>query len=422
MQIEGDKSWTVRPSIPPGLVWFLGVLFVIGVLTFAFSLILDPLRGWQSYLINFLFWSGVAQGAVIFAAIYHVVGAKWGPTVRRLAEGMVAFLPASVLLFLPLFFGLKIFYSRVRALNPSRGAWFDPRFIFVRGCLGIGLMTVLSIFFVYYSLRPEVGLAQEKKWRGQTWLHRWIADGWRGVQAEIQRCQQGSDVLASGVLLAYPVIYTFMAFDLIMSLDPFWYSSLFGGYFFVSTFYLGLAGLAVVVALVYRNLGTSAITADQLWDVGKLLLGFDLTYFAMAWAQYIVIWYGNLPEETHFVIVRLWQLPWGPISWTALLLSVLIPFLIFLSRRAKQVPGVLIGIGTSIAVGLWIERYVLVVPSVWTRGGVPFNWIDVGITAGFLGALGLSYIWFLRNFPVIPFAQSPSPAPEKAGEGISSAT
>ena len=422
MQIEGDKNWTVRPSIPPGLVWSLGVLLVIGVVIFASSLILDPMRAWQSYLINFLFWSGVAQGAVIFAAIYHVVGAKWGPTVRRLAEGMVAFLPVSVLLFLPLFFGLKIFFSRVRELNPSRGAWFDPRFIFVRGSLGLGLMTVLSVFFVYYSLRPEVGLAQEKKWRGHTWLHRWITDGWRGTAAEIQHCQRGSDFLSSGVLLAYPIIYTFMAFDLIMSLDPFWYSSLFGGYFFVSTFYLGLAGLAVVVALMHRNLGNSVITTDQLWDVGKLLLGFDLTYFAMAWAQYIVIWYGNLPEETHFVIVRLWQLPWAPISWSALFLSVLIPFLIFLSRRAKQISGVVLAVGVCIAVGLWIERYVLVVPSVWTRGGVPFNWIDVGIAAGFLGALGLSYIAFLRNFPVIPFSLSPSPALERSEQGISSPT
>jgi hypothetical protein len=402
------------------MVLGFGALAGLGVVSIVVSLIADPLRGWESYLINFLFWSGVAQGAVVFAAIYHVVGGKWGPSVKRLAEGMAAFLPVSVVLFLPLYVGLKIFFSRVRELNPSRGAWFDPRFIFVRGSLGLGLMAVLSLLFVYYSLRPEVGVAREKKWQGLTWLHRWIAKDWRGEEAEVDRCQQGLNLLAAGVLLAYPIVYTFMAFDLIMALDPFWYSSLFGGYFFVSTFYLGLAGLAVVVVLIRWSLGGSVISVSQLWDLGKLLLGFDLTYFAMAWAQYIVIWYGNLPEETHFVIVRLWTMPWAVISWSALVLSVLIPFLVFLSRRAKQVPSIILSIGIVVSVGLLLERYVLVVPSLWDRSGVPFGWVDVGITAGFLGALGLSYVFFLHNFPLLPVTHAAAEAtPERAVEGTS---
>jgi hypothetical protein len=420
LQDNWENNWTVRPSISRKMLFGFGALTGLGVVSIAVSLIVDPLRGWETYLINFLFWSGLAQGAVIFAAIYHVVGGKWGPSVRRLAEGMAAFLPVSVVLFLPLYVGLKIFFSRVRELNPSRGAWFDPRFIFVRGSLGLGLMAVLSLLFVYYCLRPEVGVAQEKKWRGLTWLHRWIAKDWRGEEAEVDRCQQGSNLLAAGVLLAYPFVYTFMAFDLIMALDPFWYSSLFGGYFFVSTFYLGLAGLAVIAVLIRWSLGSSVISSSQLWDLGKLLLGFDLTYFAMAWAQYIVIWYGNLPEETHFVIVRLWTMPWAALSWSALVLSVLIPFLVFLSRRAKQVPSIILSIGIVVSVGLWLERYVLVVPSLWDRSGVPFGWIDVGITAGFLGALGLSYAFFLRNFPLVPVTHAAAEAtPERAVEGTS---
>jgi hypothetical protein len=419
VQEEQEKSWRIRPTISRSMVSSFGVLAGLGLVTVGVSLMRDPVRVWESYLINFLFWSGLAQGAVVFAAIYHVVGGKWGPTVRRLAEGMAVFLPVSVVLFLPLYFGLEIFFSRVRELNPSRGAWFDPRFIFVRGALGLGLMTVLSLFFAYYSLRPEVGFAEEKKWSDRTWLHRFIAEGWREEQAEVERCKRGLDLLAAGVLLAYPIIYTFMAFDLIMALDPFWYSSLFGGYFFVSTFYLGLAGLAVVAVLTRWSLGNSVITDAQLWDLGKLLLGFNLTYFAMVWAQYVVIWYGNLPEETHFIILRLWEMPWAPLSWTALIMSVLIPFLFFLSQRAKQVPWIILLIGMLISTGLWLERYVLVVPSLWNRGGVPFGWIEVGITSGFLGATGLSYIFFLQNFSVIPLTHvAPAVTSEKAVEGI----
>ena len=405
MQEDLEKNWSIHPVISPNLIWIFGALTALGIATFLLSLQLDPMRGWQAYLVNFLFWTGIAQGAVVFAATYHVVGARWGATIRRLGEGAVAYLPVSLVLFLPLYFGLKKFFSAVREMNPDRGAWFDPRFIFVRGGLGLGLMTVLSLFFVYYGLRPEIGIAQERKLKLQIWLHRWMADGWQGEQLEILRCERGVDFLAAGVLLAYPIVYTFMAFDLIMALDPFWYSSLFGGYFFISTFYLGLAGLAVVAALLRRNLGDVVITNSQLSDLGKLLLGFNLTYLAMVWGQYIVIWYGNLPEETHFIILRVWQSPWAALSWSVFAMSVLIPFLIFLSRRAKEIPGIILLVGVSISAGLWLERYVLVVPSLWTRQGAPFGWVEVGVTLGFLGAAGLTYLFFLKNFPVLPYAK-----------------
>lgn len=423
MQEDLEKNWTVHPVISPRLIWIFGVLTALGIATFLLSLQLDLMRGWQAYLVNFLFWTGMAQGAVVFAAIYHVVGARWGATVRRLGEGAVAYLPVSLVSFLPLYFGLKKFFSDVRQVNPDRGVWFDPRFIFVRGGLGLGLMTVLSLFFVYYALRPEVGIAREQKLKPRNWLYEWMADGWQGEQAEILRCERGVDFLAAGVLLAYPIVYTFMAFDLIMALDPFWYSSLFGGYFFISTFYLGLAGLAVVAALLRWNLGNLVITNSQLSDLAKLLLGFNLTYLSMVWGQYIVIWYGNLPEETHFIILRIWEKPWAVFSWSVFVLSVLVPFLFFLSRRAKQAAWVLFLTGLSISAGLWLERYVLIVPSLWNQARAPFGWIEVGITLGFLGAAGLSYVFFVQNFTVLPYSKilvSPESQEEKDTERIAS--
>ncbi len=415
MQGNLDTIWTIHPVIPRRLTWIFAALVVLGIATFLLSLQLNPMEGWQAYLINFLFWSGVAQGAVVLAAIYRVVGAKWGAAVSRIAEGAVAYLPVSLLSFLPLYVGLKFFF---RQANPGRGAWFDPRFIFVRGGLGLGLMTVLSLFFVYYHLRPEVGMARENNIRPERWFYRWIIDRWQGQDRELIRCERGTDFLASGVLVAYPLIYTFMAFDLIMALDPVWHSSLFGGYFFISTFYLGLAGLTFVTVLLRWNIGESFISDSQLSDLGKPLLGFNLTYLAMVWAQYIVIWYGNLPEETHFVILRVWEKPWAWFSWSVLILSVLLPFLIFLSRRAKQIPSLVLLVAILIATGLWIERYVLIVPSLSNGPAAPFGWITVGITAAFLGAAGLSYVFFLKNFPLLPYDKSLSAAAAAEQENV----
>jgi Ni/Fe-hydrogenase subunit HybB-like protein len=173
---------------------------------------------------------------------------------------------------------------------------------------------------------------------------------------------------------------------------------------------LGLAGLGVVTVFVRYRLGPSLITPSHLFDLGRLLLGFNLTYLAMAWSQYIVIWYGNIPEETHFIILRLWEAPWAFFAWGGLVLSVLIPFVVFLSQSAKRVPRVMLAISVSIAVGLWLERYVLVAPSLWRGQGIPLGWVELGITLGFFSASGLSYLFFLRHFPVIPFAQSLSAA------------
>lgn len=406
MEQQQARSGSAHPRVSRKAIRSFGGLLALGAAVFLVGLWTDPLRSWQAYHVNFLFWGGIAQGAIVFAAIYHVVGGRWGPPVRRCAEGMVAFLPVNFLLFLPLYYGLQRFYGPVREINPARGAWFDPRFIFVRGGLGLGLMTVLSLFFVYYSLRPEVGWVQERKLRPRHWLYDWISDGWQGEELEAQRCQRGLDVFSAGVLVAYPIIYTFMAFDLIMSLDPFWYSSLFGGYFFISTFYLSLAGIAVVCVLIRWQLGPSALTSTQLSDLARLLLGFNLTYLAMAWSQYIVIWYGNLPEETHFIILRFWEMPWAPLTWSIFVLSVLVPFLIFLSQKAKRKPNIVLAVGVSVALGLWLERYILVVPSLWHRDAIPLGWIDIGLTAGFLGAAGLSYLFFLQHFPVLPFVSS----------------
>jgi hypothetical protein len=157
-----------------------------------------------------------------------------------------------------------------------------------------------------------------------------------------------------------------------------------------------------VAALVSWSFGGAVVTPSQLSDLGKLLLGFDLTYLAMVWAQYIVIWYGNLPEETHFIILRIWERPWAAVSWSVFALAVIVPFLFFLSRRAKEAAWVLLLTGASIAIGLWLERYVLIAPSLWSRPGAPFGWIEAGVALGFLGSAGLSYVFFLKNFPLIP--------------------
>jgi Ni/Fe-hydrogenase subunit HybB-like protein len=185
-----------------------------------------------------------------------------------------------------------------------------------------------------------------------------------------------------------------------MALDPSWYSTLFGAYFFVSSFYLGLAAIAILAVLAQRRLGLEEqIGRRQFHDLGKLLFGFCLVTGNFFWSQFVVIWYGNLPEETAYLILRGYEMPWAPLTWTILIVSFIIPFLLLLSRRVKESPRILLPIALVILIGMWIERYILVVPSLWHQAGLPFGWIELLITGGFLAAVALSYSAFLSIFP-----------------------
>lgn len=401
-----EESFSKMPrEIPRVALGVLGGLLAVGILAFLLGIYGEqPVRAWQIYLVNFLFWAGLAQAGVVFAAIYEVSSARWGDVIKRIAEGMGAFLPILFLLFFPLIFGRHWLFPWVHEPIPKKAAWLNAPFFFLRNGIGLLLMVALSLLFLYYSLRPQVGLALQRAIVKSTPLYRWLARGWRGFEAEEQRCRRALRVLSPAIIMAYAVIFSLMGFDLIMSLDPHWYSSLFGGYFFMSSFYLGLAGIAALTILLRRMLRLEAqITATHFHDLGKLLFGFDMLVIGLLWSQFIVIWYGNITEETQYVILRTQELPWALLTWVALIAAFLGPLIVFFNRRVKQDPFALLSMGLVIAGGLWVERYVLVVPSLWKGPAAPFGFLEILISVGFASAAILSYMAFLRFFPILPW-------------------
>ncbi|MCZ7626060.1 MAG: hypothetical protein M5R38_09845 [Candidatus Methylomirabilis sp.] len=265
------------------------------------------------------------------------------------------------------------------------------------------MMVVLSLLYLYYNLRPQLGRALQRSLIPATPLYARLTRGWQGFEAEHQRSRRVLGVLGPAILVAYAVVFSLLGFDLIMSLDPHWYSSLFGGYFFMSSLYLGLAGIAVVTIVLRMTLGLERwITATHFHDLGKLLFGFDMLVIGLVWAQYIVIWYGNITEETQYVILRTQVLPWALFSWVALMAGFVGPLIVFFSRRAKQDPFALLPMGLAIAGGIWVERYVLVVPALWTGPAAPLGIPELLISLGFASAAILSYLAFIRLFPILP--------------------
>ena len=387
---------------------------VVGAAAFAVGLTLgNSLRAWQSLLVNFLFFGGLAQAGVVISAIMQVTSSRWGRALKRMAEATSAFLPVSFLLLLVLLAGTGDWLPWVDEPVEAKQAWLNLPFLVVRQVAGFFILSGLSLLYVGRSLRPDIGQLDESGAQPATGLSRRLIANWQGLNAEREASQRAQNRLAPAILIAYAWVFTLIAFDFFVSLDPHWYSTLAGGYYFIGNLFIGFAFLSVVAVWSRNRLDLSEyIDASQLHDIGKLLFGFCMLWAYLFWSQYLVIWYGDLPEETEFISRRMHG-AWAPLAWTVFAMVFVIPFLVLLSRRVKTSARGLATIALVGFVGMWLERFILVAPSLWHDEGLPLGLIELLVTLGTAGLFGWCYTTFLRTFPVLP-TSDPRLAPASA--------
>jgi hypothetical protein len=200
----------------------------------------------------------------------------------------------------------------------------------------------------------------------------------------------------------YAYVFTLVAFDGIMALQPHWFSNLLGGFFFMGSFLGAHMLLALLMLYGSRHLGVAdLVSPKQRHDLGKLCFGFTVFWTYLMWAQFLVIWYGNLPEETGFVFARLWG-HWLPIGKAVFLGMFVIPFFGLLGVAPKKTRITLGFFATISLVSLWLERYLLVMPSITPLPGPVFGLdAELGPTLLFAGLFLLSYALFARTFPML---------------------
>ena len=166
-----------------------------------------------------------------------------------------------------------------------------------------------------------------------------------------------------------------------MSLDRQWFSALIGGFVFVGNLYMGIAFLGVAAVCLHARLGYSTrVSREQLYDIGRILLGFCMLWGYLFWSQYLVIWFGDLPDETAFVAKRTVDAPWAPLSWVVLAVAFAIPFVLLLSREIKRHPAGLLTVAGIVLGGMWLERFILVTPSLWTGDHLPIGPLEILVT------------------------------------------
>ena len=375
----------------------LWVLAGVGILTFLIGVAGEhPQRAWQAYLVNWLFWSGLALSGLTFSAILQVTKAEWAGPLRQLAEALAAFLPISFFLVLVLFLGSEQLYPWILDPVPAKQAWLNEPFLILRNLFGLVVLYGCGFALLRASLQASGSLAA-----------RYAAGARPGVFVLFVSQERAADtaggkrqltLLSPVFIVLYAIVFSLFAFDLVMSLEPHWISTLFGAYFCIGNMYAGLSLLALLAVLMRSS--TALFPPERAHDLGKLIFGFCVLWTYLFWCQYLPIWYGNLPEETGFLVVRLFDAPWTQISALVLLFNFLLPFPILLLQWVKRVPAVLACISTIILVGMWLERYILVVPSIWHEGWLPLGWIELGVLVGFFALFTLAFRAWVETFPL----------------------
>jgi hypothetical protein len=357
----------------------LGVLVLLGAVAFVFGLqAADASRVWSTYLVNLVFWSGLAVTGPAIAGMMQLTEARWSPSVRRIALTTAGFLPISFVLLLVLIAGQSALYPWVTTPIPVKAAWLNPPFFWVRTLVLAGILFLVCFAFVRMLLRDPVP--------GQD-------------EADRERRNRVALIL----IILWVITVSLWGFDLVMSLDPMWYSGLFGGYFVVSTLYTGFAFVAILtIRANARGLATVPPIAVQ--DVAKLQFAMAIMWMYFFWSQYLVIWYGNVPIETRYVAERFFVKPWVTLAWVVFVVGWLIPFAYLLKRltgRPPQRHTPLFVIAIFGLVAIFLERVLVVFPSVAPKGGMPLSLRDILITAGFFALFALSRRWFFSRFKPI---------------------
>ena len=340
-------------------------------------------RAWQAYHVNFMFWTGLAQGLVVFAATQKLAKGHWSGLLIRFAESAAAFLVIALVLFLGLALGRAYIFSWLHEPRPDIGGWLTSRFFFPRTGLILAALVWLSWRFVRHDIAPDV---------------RELADGRPADRLE------GRDRIAREaaiLIVGYAFGYSLLAFDLMMSLAHKWVSNLFGAFYFMGSFLAALMLLAVLTLALRRRMGlVQLISPKQLHDLGKLCFGFTVFWAYLMWAQFLVIWYGNLPEETYFIFYRLIG-PWRPVGVAVFLLVFLVPFIGLLGVRPKKYPPTFLAFALVSLAGIWLERYLEIVPSINGGAGPAIGIPELGVTVLFGGLFLMAMGWFGARYPMI---------------------
>ncbi len=395
-------------ALPSAVVRAGQVLVAVGILSFVAGLATG--RGTEvriAMLTNIVYFFGVCMGGLIFSVAMTLTLARWGRPLKRIAESFVVYTPILwVLLAIFLFTGgldLYEWHTDPSILHGHKAIWLTDSFFVVRVLGSTALLMLMAFIYLRHSLRPDLAIASKALGgKHPAWWGR-LTQGWTDDESDAAESHHRMLYHSPLTAMLYAIIMSFFAFDVMMSLAPHWYANMFGGWFFCSCLWLGFIWTGLFSLRARKALGIEHLLTPAVYhDLGKLAFAFTLVWAYMFYAQLLPIWYGNMTEEIGFLLVRMTLEPWTYLTRIVGTMCFLIPFTTLLSRGLKKMPLGFFTILVIMATGVFLERFLLIAPSVWYEESIPFSIPELGVTLGFLGGFLWTVSRFLSQVPAVP--------------------
>jgi len=343
-------------------LWVLIALFALGIASLVYALSSEKQQpDFRLLTVSFLYLMGISQAGVVFCAMTRLMRARWARPYYRLAElSTMAFFPFALLTLL-LIYGYarnELFYWLTNAAEGHPSPWLSGQWLLIRNLLGLLLFYGLSAVYVIKSLKPDLPSGQSSE-----------------VDARV--IERQLYLLSPWILVAFIICNTLFAWDFGMMLIPHWHSTVFPIHFWFGNLFAGTAALILFPAL----LGRSHFGSEQIRSLGMLLTAFTLMWLYFFWAQFFVIWFGNMPREFEPV----WRQMYGhyaPYYWSMMIGCFFLPFAAFIFAVVKRSLLAMCVIAFGINAGIWINKYLIVMPAL-APDDRPFDsWLDVSVTLG----------------------------------------
>lgn len=387
----------------------LGVVFLWG----AVSLIRQWVLGlgvtglsrpiyWGIYLTNFVFFIGISHAGTLISAILRVTQAEWRRPITRIAEAIT--LLALILGLLQIWIDMgrpeRIFY-------PFIWGRFQSPFLWDFTCIGVYLLS--STLYLYLPMIPDLArmrdhMTDAPRWR--RWLYSAMSIGWHGSEEQKRRLEKAIGVMAILIIPIAVSVHTVVSWIFGMTMQPMWHSTILGPYFVVGAIYSGIAMLFIFMTLIRRAWHFEKWIGDKQYNyLGLLMLVMSGFWGYFTLADYLTTGYASFIHETHVLETKLTG-EYAPWFWAMVVLNLVIPFAILLWRRGRSPTGTFIA-ALSVAIGMWIERFTIVAPTLTqpSLGIEPVIYTptmtEVAITAGSVALLTLLFLLFFKIFPAI---------------------
>ncbi len=369
---------------------------------------------WGLYITNFVFFIGLAHSGTFISAILRLAGAGWRKPLTRAAEAITLFsLPFGV-------GSILIDMGRPdRVMNIIFYGRFQSPLLWDISAVSLYLFS--SIVFFYLSLLPDIALCRDRLTNVPAWwqkMYRMLALGWTGRPEQFERLEKVLDGMAIFMTLLVVTVHTVVSWVFGMTVQPGWHTALIGPFFLVGAIFSGTAAVVIVLAILRKVYHMETVLPVSLFNyLRKLLIVFTVAWLYMMLAEFLTTGYGNLADE----MPVLWQKLTGdfaPMFWTMGITVFVLPIIIFVFLGKNNI-GWMVFASISINIGMWIERFLVIVPtetrprfiSPLMDGFAIYHpsWVEIAITVGLFSGLSLLYLTFTRFFPIVPIWETTEP-------------